>query len=86
MDDVSQENEARWFVIGDQGAEAIESVVFGDDGHELALRAMGPGVTEMQIGDGKEFVFAKIDGAAGVENDAEQEFQRLKDGRTDRRH
>jgi hypothetical protein len=32
----------------------------------------------MQVGDGQQIVFAEIDRAAGVEDDAEEEFQRLK--------
>src|SRR3954471_6074488 len=41
---------------------------------------MGPGIAEMQIGDSEQFVFAKIDGAARVEDDAEQKLEGLQDG------
>ena len=82
MNDVAEEDNTLGLVISDQGGEAIEGVVFGRDGHELALGAMGPGVTQMKIGDGEEAMFAKINGAAGVEHDAEKEFERLENGRT----
>ena len=82
MNDVAEQDDAFGLVVGDQSGETFEGVIFRRDGHELALGAMGPGVAQMQIGDGEETMFAKVDGAAGVEHDAEEEFERLENGRT----
>lgn len=86
MNDIAEQNKARRFVVGDQRAQAIERVVFGRDRHQLSLRAMTPGVSEMQICDGQQLFFAKVNSAARIENNAEQEFEGLQDGWAGGRH
>ena len=75
VNDVAEEDDAFGLVVGNERGDAIEGIVFWGDGHELALRAMGPGVAQMQIGDGEQTMFAKVNGPASVENDAEKKFE-----------
>lgn len=87
VNDVAEQDDTFGLVVRDERGKTFKGVIFWRDGHELALCAMGPGITQMQICDSEQAMLAKVNSAARVENDAEQEFERLKNGRTRlRRH
>ena len=78
MDDIAQKNEPLGLIVCQKVLNARKRVVFGGNWEHLALGAMGPGIAQMQIGDGKNLFRLEIDSASRVEGDAEKEFDGLK--------
>jgi hypothetical protein len=54
VDNVAQQHQPARAVIINEGEQPEERVVRRGERQNLAARAMGPGVAEMEIGDGEQ--------------------------------
>jgi hypothetical protein len=69
VDDVAKEDDLGWLVVASEGGEAVEGIIRGRDGEEVAGVALCPRVAEVEIGDDECAIGGKPEGAAGIEEE-----------------
>ena len=70
MDDIAEHDDLARAVLADERGEALEGIIRRAQREELALRALGPDVAEVEIGDREHRPFLQPHCAPGVEVNA----------------